>query len=730
MRLHQSTNMMTAGVPTGLPAEMLVGTPAMAVSPTAGLEAQPWVPIGPSNIGGRVRSIVISPSDPAMIWTGSTGGGIWKSVDEGVNWHPADDMMANLAISCMVMDPNDENLIYAGTGEGFSNFDAIRGAGIFFTQDGNSWNHLGSTRHADFQYVNRLAISSDSLIMLAATNNGMFRSDDAGRSNWSRVLADGVADVRCHPADSNFAVAGGLDNGLAWYTTDGGVSWVQSSNLPGGRRIELTYALANPDIVYASVDIVNGQLWRSDDGGATFTKRDALEPNGDPAPYLGDQGWYDNTIWAGDPTDPELIIVGGIDLWRSSDGGQTCVDISTWHEPDSVHADHHVIVSHPDYDGDQNRIVYFGNDGGVYRTQDSRTAGNEAQAPKVNGWENLTHTLAVTQFYSGAGNVQTGTIIGGGQDNGTLSIVNPSMGQDSWQQIFGGDGGYCASDPTDPAVFYGEYVYLNIHRNEDGATTDDLYGDRYISGQFWDSINGSWNWKPFPYQIPDAFNQRALFIAPFVLDPNESNRILAGGESLWRTNDAKTTNTSSTGPSWKRIKSSAGTYNRISAIAVVHGNSDRVWVGYKDGQLFSTGNATDQQPAWQRVDSIGSAPISTNRFVTAILVPDLAPATVYVALGGYMNDNLWRSTDDGVTWQSLGGMLPEAPVRAIAVHPDNPDWIYVGTEVGLVASDDGGVSWSLTSEGPANCSVRSLFWMDKVLICVTYGRGMFAIDLS
>ena len=103
----------------------------------------------------------------------------------------------------------------------------------------------------------------------------------------------------------------------------------------------------------------------------------------------------------------------------------------------------------------------------------------------------------------------------------------------------GGDGGWCAWDQNNPNIFYGEYVFLSIHRNTDGGTTPDIYGNRYISGLFYNSPLGDWDWKPFPYSIPDAENQNALFIAPFILDPNNSNKILAGGESLWRTSDAR-----------------------------------------------------------------------------------------------------------------------------------------------------------------------------------------------
>jgi len=298
----------------------------------------------------------------------------------------------------------------------------------------------------------------------------------------------------------------------------------------------------------------------------------------------------------------------------------------------------------------------------------------------------------------------------------------------SWQQIFGGDGGHCSADDTDPQVFYGEYVYLNIHRNTDGATTDDTAGDRYISGQFWNAITNRWDWKPAPLQIADAFNQRALFIAPFALDPNKSSRMLAGGESLWRTEDVTTPNTPTSGPSWSRIKPPSTSF--ISALAIAPGNSDSVWVGYMAGEIWHSANATKPSPTWSRVDNTGPTPINANRMCTRIFVSPLQADTILAVFGGFQADNVWRSEDGGATWTSIAGSLPNVPVRAVTIHPARADWFYVGTEVGVFASDDRGATWSPTNEGPASVSVDHLFWMAQKLVCVTHGRGLFEIDLA
>src|SRR6266545_474378 len=296
------------------------------------LRAMRAAPAGKPRVAGLPAERTVQPG--ALIATSLAG----LTQD---HWEPVDDLMANLAVSCMTMDSKHPEVMYAGTGEGFFNLDAIRGAGIFRTVDGVAWKRLEATATEDFTRVNRLAISKSSTVLLAATGGGLFRSSDKARQAWTKVLDAPIADVKFHPTRSTRAVAGGLTNGEAYYSANGGRTWRVATHGPWSGRVELAYAVANPDVVYASVEATNGEIWRSTDGGRTYQRRATLDGNGDPAPYLGDQGWYDNAIWCGDPTDENLLVVGGIDLWRSNDGGDTLAEISTWWHPRSVHADQH-----------------------------------------------------------------------------------------------------------------------------------------------------------------------------------------------------------------------------------------------------------------------------------------------------------------------------------------------------------------------------------------------------
>ncbi len=664
----------------------------------AGIGNTSWEWIGPGNVGGRIRSIVISPTNPSQMWLGSVSGGIWQSNDAGASWQAVDDFMANLAVSTMVMNPVTHSTIYAGTGEGFYNIHAIRGEGVFKSTDaGKTWTQLSSTANSNWYYVNRLTISPDGKTILAGTrDSGIWRSTDGGATWSNQLLWMSIGDLDFSPASSANAIAG-TRYGEAYYSTDGGVTWTVATFTPAltsAGRIEVAYAPSASNIVYASVNQNHGEIWKSADGGQTYTR---VNTGND---YLVSQGWYDNIVWV-NPQDPNFVVVGGVDLWRSTDGGATLNKISTWwRSPLSAHADHHAITAHPDFDNNTNRIVYFGNDGGIYRTDD---ISGTLDAFGLTDWQELNNNLGITQFYGGGGNLLNGKIYGGAQDNGDWLYTG---GTETWRKSAGGDGGFAAVD-SERSYYYGEYITLQIHRSDDGAWA------QYIHN------NGS------PNGLTDA-GSNANFIAPFILDTNDPTVMLAGGGSLWRSTNITHTNTSSV--TWSAIKPELHVYNdNISAIAVAPGNSNIIWVGHNNGYVYSTTNGTAVSPTWTAVDT--NTMTLPDRYVTRITIDPRNNNTVYVAFGGFSPDNLWKSANGGATWTDITGSgatgLPDAPVRDLDIHPDNSNWLYASTEVGIFTSEDGGATWKLPHDGPANVSVDESFWMDRDLIAVTYGRGMF-----
>jgi 6-phosphogluconolactonase (cycloisomerase 2 family) len=693
-----------------------------------------WTPLGPGNMGGRIRSIVRHPTDANTIWVGSVGGGVLETTNGGGSWSATDDFMANLAVSTLVLDASDatSSTLYAGTGEGFGNADAIRGAGIYKTSDaGAHWTQLPGTGTSDFWFVNRLALSSSGVALLAATSTGLWLNPNVKvASTWTRVIATSngysggpdVLDVAFNPADNSQAIASTY--GLAWYVAAGSdarqatAAWTASSFSPAllaptlsqlpALRIELAYAPSHPTTVFASIEENDGTLFRSTDGGATYSLVNA--GTGYFKAGIGEQGWYDSALWV-DPTTDQRVIVGGVDLWLSVNGGKDLTRISEASQrPASAHADQHVIVSDPAYDGISNKTVYFGNDGGIYKTSDVTTVGNNPPG-YTHGWISLNDNLPITQFYRGAVHAATGRLSGGTQDNGTPGYTGST---NAWVDWTGGDGGATAADPTDASgdTWYGEYVYLFLERTTAG----------FSPGANTPIVSGGIGCG----SLDDAGDKStALFVAPFVLDPNAAGTLLGGGLSLWRS-----TNLKAGTPCWSPIKPPSGP--KISAIAIAPGDSNLIWVGYADGQLAMTTDGTLGSPTWKTIDDNGPANPLPNRQVTSITIDPSSSDVVYVTFGGYVNGNVWRTTDGGSTWADISGGLPAAPIFSLAVKPDNSNWLYVGTDVGIFDTQNGLAAtptWSV-NDGPANVAVTDLFWLSTgpgthSLMAATHGRGMW-----
>jgi PKD repeat protein len=646
----------------------------------AGIQNTNWTWLGPGNIGGRIRSIVIHPTQTNVMWCGGVDGGVWKTTNGGTSWFPLNDFMGNLAVACLIMDPTDTNVLYAGTGEGTYNADAIRGAGIFKSYNGGSnWFQLSGTASSSFQFVNRMSFDpTNSQVILAATRSAIWRSTNGG-TNWSQRLATEMLCIAFHPTDSSQAIASGY-NGRTYFSTNGGLSWVAASGMPApsgfvAGRVELAYSLSNPLIVYASVDTNSGTVFSSTNGGQSYSFRSTGYN------FLSGQGWYDNFVWA-DPINTNVVVVGGTDVYRSMDGGVTFTDIGGY--SGSIHPDQHVMVANPLFNGTTNRTVYVGNDGGIFRAGDIYTASSGS------GWSTLNHNLGITQFYGAAGNSNTSVIVGGTQDNGTIRYTTGG-GPQGYTSMFGGDGGRCAADALNSSYFYGEYVYLQIHRSANGGASSS-----YIYSGITDAGSGS----------------TANFIAPFILDANNPNTMLAGGVSLWRTLNVK-----STPPTWSAIKPSVG--SAISAIAVAPGNSDVIYVGHNSGAIYFTSNGTSGTPTWiQRNSGL------PGRTCTSLAV---APSgRVFATFGGYNSGNVWQSSNNGLSWFNISANLPAAPMNSIVVAPADTNTLYVASDVGIYGTSNNGGTWATGNDGPANVAVDQIFWMGNKLIAVTHGRGIWS----
>ncbi len=479
----------------------------------------PWTFLGPGNVGGRTRVLAFDPSDPNVMYSGGVSGGIWKSIDAGASWTAIGDSLVNLAVGSMAIDPKDGRTLYVGTGEGYFREDVrgtalpLRGDGIFVTHDaGATWTQLPATAsNPDFQWVNNLVISPhDSHRLYAATRSGVWRSTDSG-STWTSVLPTtvkgGALDLAVRKDTSGdylFASCGVFEQATVYRNSnaEGSGAWTAVLSDPGMSRTSLAIAPSNPSVVYALAASNNPgpdgstqnlqAVYRSDQNGdpgtwiaqVRVTDADKLNAvllsNPSSAMYpecsgeagAGDwvpMGWHCNVISV-DPTNPDRVWAGGVDLFRSDDGGKTWGLASYWwagaDQPAYVHADQHVIAFHPQYDGTSNQTVYVTNDAGIFRTDDANdaVAYGASAACEVSSsirWTSLIHGYGVTQFYSGAVSPDGRRFAAGAQDTGS-SLGNDVSGPDHWTRIWGGDGGYTAFDPVNLARVYAESQWASI----------------------------------------------------------------------------------------------------------------------------------------------------------------------------------------------------------------------------------------------------------------------------
>jgi hypothetical protein len=669
------------------------------IGPRALLPGDQWVERGPNDVAGRSRCLVIHPTLPLVMWMGTAGGGVWKSIDGGASWAPKSDRLASLAVSALALDPADPDVLYMGTGEGYFNDDSLRGVGIYRSADGGaSWELLPGT--AALGPINKITVSpADSNLLLATstsfTTGGVWRSTDRG-ATWARVVpAVAGYSALFLPSNPGVAVASvvALDDTEAWactalWSTDAGATWTPATGpLAGldGFRLELAASRSSGSMVYASTD--QGEVYRSGNKGASYSRVGRGTSTSTDS----------NHIWV-DPTNAKTVVVAGRYISRSIDSGATWTRISSGSiQTDQPHAGAHYLLEAPGYDGAANKTVYACTDGGVFQTLDVTAASTSA------GWARLDRGARTTQFYSAAGDGITGTIVGGTEGNGTLRLAG---GSDSATLDAGDNGGFVAIDPTDPSVSYNESGYLKIRRTTGGS-----------------GVGAS---TPIWTNLPDAVDYNANYVAPFVLDPSNPKVLIAGGASLWRCADIRAES-----PTFTQIRGPG--FDFISAIAISPSNNDIIFVGQNDGELFVTFNGTEAFPEWIELDNNLFENPLPNRYITRILADANDPATAYVCLGGFTRNNVWVTRDAGFTWESCSGTgasaLPEAPVRAIAQNPDDPQVLHVGTEIGVFSSADGGVTWSTTNDAPANVSVDDLSYMTgtTTLLAATHGRGIWQL---
>ncbi|MBI5022209.1 MAG: T9SS type A sorting domain-containing protein [Ignavibacteriales bacterium] len=680
------------------------------LSKSGSVNAVTWTSVGPSNVGGRVRSIAVDPANSNIIYAGSVSGGIWKSTNGGSGWAPISDFVSNMVIGCITIDPLNSNIIYAGTGEGYFNYDALRGIGVLKSTDaGATWtvlnNFVGAGANYYYYFINKIVIRPDNpnILFAAVTNNseGIWKSTDAGAS-WSKITTPSTSkfctDLVLDPNNSNtmYAAFGLFSSDGVYKTTNGGTSWTKlATGFPATTlkytRISLSISKTNPAVLFASVADSNYythgiyKLNTSGTSWVTLTTPYDYTVNVSGT-HLGGQGWYNNVITA-HPTDTNTVYVGGINLFRTTNGGSLWNRLSDGYSAPYVHVDQHAITIDPN----NYSTVYFGCDGGVFK---STTGGNS--------FNDMNSGFSTIQFYSGAVHPTIAAYFGGTQDNGTLKTTTPT----TWQSAFGGDGGDVWINYNSPNIIFTEYVNLTIFKSTDGGS----------------SWNKAMNGIPTGPNYYDGTTDRVDFIAPYTMDPGNPSNLVAGTYKIYRTTNSGTLWTSISGDLTGDGAGSTGAI--ITAIGIAKSSSVTIYVG-------TGGSGTSTAKVWVTTNTgtnwtnVTVAPIP-NRRVTAIAVDPNNRDSAYVCFSGYGTGHLYFTANRGTSWSNKSGNLPDIPVNAIIIDPVNVSHLFLGTDLGVYESNDGGTTWTQQNSGMANVSVADLDLNNNgYLFAATHGRGMF-----
>jgi len=669
-----------------------------------------WEAGGPTNVGGRITAIAGDPNVADTYWVGTADGGVLRTIDDGDHWTPLLDDFGGLSIGALAHHPTDSGVLLAGTGEANASGDSYDGIGLLKTTDGgDTWSLIGLE---DSQRIGKIAwdstdpdrihVAVSGGLFSAGPDRGMYRSTDGGAS-WHQTLfvsdSTSAIDVVIDPANGDnvwcamwerlrgpgFRDVAGLTSRM-WRSTDGGDTWSQMTNgVPVGAdvaRIGLAVAPSAPGTLYAvysrfstgSGTFLDG-VYKSTNGGTSWNQ---VAGSGLGNPYSS-FGWYFGQIRVS-PTNANLALVTGVSLERTTNGG------SSWSEiTGSQHVDFHDVWIDP---ANPSRWI-SGNDGGVYRSTNSGSSWSKCP------------DLPITQFYAIAVDPQLPhRIYGGTQDNSTPRTLTGAL--DDWDVLIGGDGFTVQVDPTDSNVIYGEAQYGWLVKSTDGFN---FSTSMYFGGE-----------------------ERTNWHMPFVMDPSDRLRLVAGTYRAWETTNG--------GSSWSPISpdltdgpgSGGLTFGTLTTIDIAPSDPQTIYAGSDDGNVHVT---TDGGSSWTEIDA--GLPV---RYIKRVTADPFDDAVAYCAISGYNQDDyaphVFRTTNHGASWTDVTGNLPNAPVNDVIVDPQDPATLYAGTDVGVYVTSDLGGQWAKLGLGLPLSVVVDLELHDatRTLVAGTHGRSAFTLDLS
>ncbi|MBW8051361.1 MAG: T9SS type A sorting domain-containing protein [Cytophagales bacterium] len=661
--------------------------------------------LGPQNIGGRTRALLIDVTDHSHFIAGGVSGGLWESYDKGITWQPVNDLAPTLSVTYITQDPFNPANIYYSTGEPRGNSAGIPGDGVFKSIDtGKTFIQLPATNSSAFNYIWSVKVSpTDSNTLYVGTaNNGLYKSADGGNTfiNVFSISGADVSDIETLP--NGFVIIGVKELGIYRSSTGNSGTFIKvTSGLPanGFRRIELAYCQGFPNVLYAQFEdstessywtALKG-IWKSTDTGSTWTQIT------NPETALGASyafPWYCFTLGV-KPDDPDAVISGSVALVYSLNGG------ISWNYTQSSHVDNHIVV----FDRDNPNMLYIGNDGGIY-SYDISTI-NLSVIDLNNGYD-------VTQYYAGA-HFPTGTdCFGGTQDNGTHASRS---GNSLFDIIYWGDGAFTQINQQNPNISFVSWQYGHISRADNSLNTYPSFNDvlNDLDANFdGDVDDGAW------------------FINPFEINRNDGDQLyFVTKKRIWRT-----TNGALTWMPLTNIIADTITGTKPYAIGISNDLDPTVYIGGQNMLFYRVNNALTAFPG-DEVDLSSSIPPNlSGSFISNITVHPGNDSVIYAALSNYSTEpRIYRvinANSGSPAWIDISGDLPAyLPVNWIEAHPQSPDsFLIAATDFGLYTTVNAGTNWNHETSLP-NAAIHQirLRYTDRKLFIFTHGRGVWLADL-
>ncbi|SHN32780.1 cadherin-like beta sandwich domain-containing protein, partial [Mucilaginibacter sp. OK098] len=684
-----------------------------------------WTERGPNNVGGRTRALLFDLNDKAngykKVFAGGVGGGLWYTTDitaATVIWHKINDFFESIAISCITQNPVNPLEIYAGTGEGWFNGDAIQGLGVWKSSDGGTtWNRLTST--STFTSTNSILVDKNGAVYVAGVGLGIQKSSDGG-TTWNQVIAapgDG-ADLQLAANGDVYASTGVFSTGNI-FMSDFSVNGANTGNAgtwtnitpettgvitPATQswwRIKLACAPGNSNIVYAlfegnnTYDLTSVQQYNK--GTNTWGVK-AVPPG---SSFSNGQAWY-SIAAAVDPNNANTLFAGSLDAVRSADGGSTWTPITQWYTGEIsgmtasqyVHADHHAYVYPP---GSSSRLL-MGTDGGIFYTPSANATGGTLPAftAQNSGYN-------VTQFYSVALHpTNNNYALAGAQDNGTQQFN--AAGLNSTTEVTGGDGGDAFIDQLNGNTQIASYVYNN----------------------HWISLD---NGVSFTEHF---FGNTGSFINPSDYDSNQKNLYSGyGANQYFRWNNV----ISAGSPSTSIVTVAGFNSSNITSVTVSPITSNRVYFGLDNGTIAVVNNANVGTSNASVI--LSPNPALNNISVSCVAIDPASENHILVSYFNYGIVSLFETknaTAATPVWTAVEGNLPDMPVRWAMFYPGDVSKALIATELGVWTTDalsGNSTIWAPSNSGLANVEVDMLKFRasDRTLAAATHGRGLFTTIL-